>query len=646
MKPPAPPVAAGGDAKQTLQLAMQLHRQGRFDEAARLYGLLLAKRPNDVDANHMLGALRLQQGRNEEAIRLMSAALKVNRRLPLTLTNLGLALERTGQPAKALAAYDEAIAVKPDYAPALNNRGLALLAAGRIADALASFDKALAIDANYVDALSNRGLVLLELNRREAALASFDRAVTINPNHPDALANRGRALLELGRPDAALASLERALAIHPGHALALNHRGGALTELGREEEAMASFERALALRPDFAEAHENKASALAQRGRMAEAAAAIDKAIAVAPRRARAYFLSTTFAKVKPGDPRVQAMEKLAQEQNALPVNEQIDLNFALAKAHRDLGDPARAFPRLVEGARLRRGTIAYDETRALQGFERARATFTRELMERASGGGDASRLPVFIIGMPRSGTTLIEQILAAHPKVFAAGEIGDFDKAVEALRTKETIATPYPELVRELSAAQFSALGADYLRRIRALSSAAERITNKTPENFTFLGLIRLALPKAQIIHVRRDPVDTCFSIFSQNFAQGGVPYAYDLGEIGRIYRAYESLMEHWRMVLPADAMLELRYEDVVADLETQARRLVAHCGLEWDPRCLAFQNAERPVRTASIAEVRQPIYASSVGRWRAYEAFLGPLFEALGPSAAASREMGKGAL
>jgi tetratricopeptide (TPR) repeat protein len=393
MKSPSPS-AGRDDPQQTLQLALQFHRQGRLDEAERHYVAILAKRPSDVEANHLLGALKLQQGRNADAIRLMSAALKVNRRLPLTLTNLGLALERTGRLKEALAAYDEAIAVKPDHAPALNNRGLALLAAGRVGEALTSFDRALAIDPNYVDALSNRGLVLLELGRREAALASLERAVTINPNHVDALANRGRALIELGRPETALASLDRALAIYPAHVIALNHRGGALTELGRDDEALASFERALAVRPDYSEAYENKASALAQRGRMAEAASTIAKAIEVAPKRARAYFLSTTYTKVTPGDPRLPAMETLANEQAALPIAEQIDLNFALAKAYRDLGDPARSFPRIAAGAALRRGTIAYDEARALKGFERAAKTFTRELMAHDADRADPRRAP------------------------------------------------------------------------------------------------------------------------------------------------------------------------------------------------------------------------------------------------------------
>ena len=637
MKPPTPAAGPADDPRQTLQVALQLHRQGRLTEAERLYAAILAKRPNDFDANHFFGALRLQQGRDDEAIRLIGAALKVNRKSPQALTNYGLALERTGRIDEALAAYDKAIALKPDHAAAYNNRGLALLRAGRAGEALASFDRAAAISPNYADAFANRGLVLVGLDRLQAALASLDRATTLNPNHLEALSGRGRALVELKRPQEALASLDRALAIDPNHLATLNLRGGALAELGRFDEALASLDRALAVRPDFAEALENKASVLAQHGRMAEARAAIGGAVDLAPKRARAYFLLTTFERMKRDDPRLAAMEDLAANMASLSVGEQVDLNFALAKAYRDLGDPERSFPRLAAGAALKRKMVAYDEARALDGFKRAEATFSPELLRRGAGGGDPSPAPVFIVGMPRSGTTLIEQILAAHPNVFAAGEITDLDAAIQALRASDEIAAHYPEFAAELSPDQWRRLGADYLRRIRALAPAAERITNKTPANFAVLGLIRLALPNARIIHVRRDPLDTCFSCFLQNFDKGGVPYANDLAELGRFYRAYETLMAHWRAVLPAEAMLEVRYEDVIADLEGQARRFVAYCGLEWDARCLEFQNADRPVRTASVAEVRQPIYATAIGRWRAYEPFLAPLRDALGPSATA---------
>ena len=365
-------------------------------------------------------------------------------------------------------------------------------------------------------------------------------------------------------------------------------------------------------------------------GRIDEAKVAIETAITLAPLRTRPYYHLALFKHMTPDEPHLRAMEKLAQNMSSLDADEQIDLNFALAKAYADIGDHKRSFARLADGAALKRKKALYDEAAEFSRFERIRKTFTGELMHSYAGLGDPSLAPVFIIGMPRSGTTLIEQILASHPKVFAAGEREDFAKAVDELHRITGNGSPFPETTA-MSGPHLRRLGASYLQRIGAAASTADRITDKMPGNFLYAGYINLALPNARIIHARRDPMDTCFSCFSQSFGDDSLPYTYDLGELGRFYRAYEALMAHWREVLPPGAMLEVQYEEVVADLEGQARRIVAYCGLEWDARCLDFHRTERPVRTASMAQVRQPIYTSSVGRWRPYQAFLGPLRAAL---------------
>jgi hypothetical protein len=242
---------------------------------------------------------------------------------------------------------------------------------------------------------------------------------------------------------------------------------------------------------------------------------------------------------------------------------------------------------------------------------------------------------------MPRSGTTLVEQILASHPKVFGAGELPDIAKAVARLSGTDGAPQGFPEVVSSMTGEQLRQLGASYVSAIQALAPKAERITDKMPNNFRLAALIHLALPNARIIHTRRHPVDTCLSCFSLLFA-GDHPYSYDLAELGRYYRAYEALMEHWRDILPEGVMLEVQYEDITADLDAQARQIVAHCGLEWDDACLAFYKTQRPVRTASAAQVRQPIYRTSVGRWRPYKDLLGPLIEALGVDVASRSSPG----
>ena len=276
-------------------------------------------------------------------------------------------------------------------------------------------------------------------------------------------------------------------------------------------------------------------------------------------------------------------MEALALNPASLSGEEQMQLHFALGKVLADLGRHEESFGHLIAGNAIKRRQTTYDETAVLAAFDRIRAVFTPELMRAKAGQGDPSRVPVFIFGMPRSGTTLVEQIVASHPSVYGAGELTDLIDVVADLGGPGGVFADFPETVRAMSGAQLSDVGARYLDRITAMAPAVARITDKMPANFRFAGLIHLALPNARIIHTRRDPVDTCLSCFSILFG-GDQPHTYDLGELGRYYRAYAALMEHWRRVLPPGVMLEVQYEEVVADLDRQARRIVEHCGLHWD--------------------------------------------------------------
>jgi hypothetical protein len=319
-------------------------------------------------------------------------------------------------------------------------------------------------------------------------------------------------------------------------------------------------------------------------------------------------------------------VEALARDMESLPEEDQIYLHFALGKVYADLGQHERSFSHLIEGNALKRKQIVYDEAAALAQLKLMRRLFTAEAMRKGRGLGDPSTVPVFIIGMPRSGTTLVEQILASHPKIYGAGELDDLQVAVAVTSLRGSDGSR-----PGLGAEELRQIGARYLERVRATAPAAERITDKMPANFRYAGLIYLALPNARIIHIRRDPLDTCLSCFSLLFTRNLQPFAYDLTELGRFYRAYARMMEHWREVLPLEQMLEVQYEELVANFEPLARRIVAYCGLEWDDACLEFNKTQRPVRTASAVQVREPIYRSSIGRWRPYEGMLRPLIKAL---------------
>jgi hypothetical protein len=367
---------------------------------------------------------------------------------------------------------------------------------------------------------------------------------------------------------------------------------------------------------------------LLELGRAEDAGQAVEQALALDPRSARAWYILTLSRRMAAGG--FPGMLELARDIEALDVDEQIHLRFAMAKAFEDVGQLDQWAVHLRAGSQLKRAGLAYDETAVLDRLERTRAAFSAARLSRAGAASEGSAAPVLIVGMPRSGSTLIEQILASHPAVVTTGETDHWASALARLEQEIGVELASPEAQAALPAPPLRRLGELYLDQINAADRPGAVIVNKTLENFRFLGLIRLALPRARIVHVRRDAIDTCLSCWSKLFADS-LPYTYDLGELGRYYQAYAALMAHWREALPEGAMLEVQYEELVADLEGESRRILAHCGLAWDERCLEFHDSARWVHTASAAQVRRPLYTGSVGRWRAYEPYLKPLLDTL---------------
>jgi tetratricopeptide (TPR) repeat protein len=483
---------------------------------------------------------------------------------------------------------------------------------------------------NSLLALSTRAVAHHQAGRYVEAIRLYEQVLALKFDLPAIHNNLGHALNSLGRPAAADAAFQRAIALKPHNPEALCNWGLALVDLDRLDEAEAKYLQAIRINARFAGAYNNLGLLLKEKGRLPEAKQAFERAIELAPKKFSYYC---NLADVRPfvaGDPYLKVIETAADGYAALSVADKMQLKFALAKAYDDLNQPENAFRHLLEANRLKRQQVDYDETATLGLMVRLRELIGRDFIEARQGCGRTSATPVFIVGMPRSGTSLIEQILASHSQIFGAGELLLVDQVAGHIRNLLPGAPPFPEMMLKMSPADFRSIGAIYLDKLAQRASTAMRITDKMTVNFLFLGLIHLALPNATIIHAVRDPADTCVSCFATHFTKGN-QHTYDLAELGRYYRHYRNLMAHWHDVLPPGRIMDVHYEDLVADLERVARRIVAHCGLSWDARCLDFHRTERPIRTASASQVRKPIYRDSVGRWRRYHAFLDPLFAEL---------------
>jgi tetratricopeptide (TPR) repeat protein len=576
-----------------LAQAALARQEGQLDTAAQAYRAALPYGIQDFEAHFGLGLVLLQQGKSEAAAE-----------------HFGMAL-----------------ADRPDAADAHHALGIAWLSLKRHIQAIASLEAALALEPNRIEALNHLGLARHAAGQPREAVAPFERALALAPAHAGAHHGLGSTYLALGQNDEAIAHLRQATLLSPALAAAHDDLGTSLQRVNRTREALDCFDRAIAANPSYAIAHHHRANALEQIGRLEEARRAFETSIELAPGRAEHYYGLARHRRFTRDDPVLAAMEALAEREGSLPSQTCVALRFALAKACDDVGRHEDSFRHLAAGNAAKRAALGYNEAGTLGMFARIRAVFTPEVMQRYAGLGDASALPVFVLGMPRSGTTLVEQIVGAHPAAFGAGEISDFGDVAQRSGN-------FPEMMADVPAHGLSRLGAEYVARLSALAPAAARIVNKMPANFFYVGLIRAALPRARIVHVSRDPIETCFSCFSKLFASGQA-HTYDLAELGRYYRAYTGLMEHWRKLLGPSAMLEIRYEDIVDDLEQQARRIIAYCDLPWDDACLAFHRSERVVTTASIGQVRQSIYRSSLQRARPYLAQLRPLIEALGEAA-----------
>lgn len=614
-----------GDAI-SYEAALALQMNGRVQEAEQMYEAFLQRCPDHAEALHALGVIRLQSGRVDLAITHLQAAVSAGGSA-VVRSNLGVALCSAQRFAEAADVYRSIVKDDPKAVSSHANLGQILNQLLEFAEAAEVLKRAVELAPGNARIHNQLAVALAETARFAEAEPHYQRAITLEPRRIEYYYDYGEQLLKQDRAAQAVDCFRRALAVAPSSPLLLVGMGEALGHLTRHAEAVACFQRAIALAPSFAAAHYNLGTALVYLGRMEEAETAYNRAVELDPENPTYRGALIAMAKDTATRAQLTALEKMAASGDHLGPQEQMEIQFTLARAYEDCGEYAQAMAALQKGNGAKRRINPYDLQHDLDRFAVLAEVFSQQFLAEHAGVGHPADFPVFVVGMPRSGTTLVEQILASHPRIYGAGELAILPDLINA----GAFGGNFPETAPALTADAWRSVGQAYARALRSKAPDALRLVDKLPLNFQLIGLIRTALPHARIIHVMRDPLDTCLSCYFTLFANG-LGFADDLSDLGRYYRGYLKLMQHWQAVLPETAILQIRYEDLVANYEVEARRLVDYCGLAWDSRCMDFHKTVRPVETASTLQVRRPLYQTSVGRAEYYREWLGPLIEALG--------------
>ena len=622
----------GQPASYHANLGEILRQAGRLDDASREIEQAIRLQPDNAQAHNNLGIVHYERQEFEAAVASYRRALELKPGMAEALNNLGNALRGTGDREGAFHAYRQALAQRDSYPEAHNNLGTLLQQDGETEQAEQELRTAIAQNPSYIDAHNNLAQLLSSQKRNVEALAVLADALRLQADNVQTLVLTAKVQLGRGNLEAAEQAARLALQVDEEGADALTVLGQVLHDRDRFDEAVDVLGRAVTVAPGHAEAQNFTGVALKSVGRLDEARAHILKALELNPAMYAAYANLSDLIDFSDGTgAELFARMKSILEEAADPEAEELlALHYAYAKALDDRGEPEKALGHYIRGGRIKRAQLGYDEADTDAFFDAIREAFPKEVFANRHYPGLDDDRPVFIVGMPRSGSTLVEQILSSHPHVHGAGEVKYLSRALSQLRDRFPSLPKYPAIMEKVTPAQLDNVAKDYLDALVDGASDARRITDKLLTNFFFLGLTNLLFPNAKVIHTVRDPADTCLSTFTKLF-KDDMPHSYDLAEIGRYYGKYRELMEHWKAVLPDGFMTMVRYEDVVDETEKEAKRLIAFLGLDWDDRCVDFYKSERPVKTASLAQVRRPIYKSSIERWRKYGTGLQPLIDAL---------------
>ncbi|MFL6735807.1 MAG: tetratricopeptide repeat-containing sulfotransferase family protein [Sphingomonas sp.] len=609
-----------------------LRQNGRLEEAAEALEAAIKLDPNNAQALNNLGIIQYERKQFAKAVESYRRALDANPNMPEALNNLGNASRMTGDIDGALHAYQEALTQRVVYPEVYNNLGTLLQQDRKFEEAEHALRKAIQQNNRYVEAHNNLATLLFGQKNEVEALRILGEALKFAPKNVQTLLLTAKIQLKRNNLQAAEQAARLALNEEAENPEALTLLGQVLHETDRYDEAIEVLDRALKKAPESPEALNFYGVALKSVGRLDEAREYILKALKLNDSMYGAYANLNDLVDFSEGvgEELFNRMDAIFESVKNPEADQFLALHFAYAKALDDRGQHEKALDHYVTGGRMKRAQLEYKESDTHGFFDSIREAFPKEVFENRKFEGLDEERPVFIVGMPRSGSTLVEQILSSHPDVYGAGEVKYLARALGQLRDRFPSLPKYPEMMGKITPAQIDIVAKNYQQALAQGAGDSRRITDKLLTNYFFLGLINLMFPKAKVIHTRRDPVDTCLSGFTKLF-KDDMPHSYDLAELGRYYGKYRELMEHWEKVLPEGFLTTVVYEDVVADTEKEAKRLIEFLGLPWDDKCVDFHKSDRPVKTASVAQVRKPIYKTSVQRWKKYGAGLQPLVEAI---------------
>ena len=568
---------------EQLQPIINLYNQGQLQQALSESSQLLERFPNSVVLYNIAGAC-----------------------------NAGLM-----QFDAAINNYKQALKIKPDYAHAYNNMGNTLSEKGDLEAAIENYKQALKIKPDYVQAYNNIGIALKDKGDLEAAIESYKQALKIKPNYAQAYNNMGIALKGKGDLSAAISSYKQALKIKPDYAQAFNNMGNALSEKGDLEVAIQSYKQALKIKPDYAEAYSNMGSALKDKGDLEAAIESYKQALKIKPDYAEVYRNLSNIHRYKEHDEYFLKMQSLCQS-SSVSDEQRCHLNFALSKASEDLNEVGQSFNYLKIGNELRKKILSYDIKKDIELFSQLKKSYPSIALQSVVESSDLK--PIFILGMPRSGTTLVEQIVSSHSEVTGAGELSYVSKFGGP--TARGAIKPNAKMILDFRQR--------YIEALKKRSDVRSIVTDKMPQNFLYVGLIFSAFPDAKVIHVNRDPAATCWSNYKHYFIDKGLGYCYDLDDTVTYFGLYTDLMQFW-LGHYGDRIYNINYDNLTMNQDDETRKLIEYLELEWENDCLSPQHNKRSVRTVSQQQVRQKVYQGSSQQWHKFEPYLNGAFDQL---------------